>query len=84
MRVIQIAERLGSTRQTVGPLVDELVAKGYLHRRRDPADTRAKLVAFTAEGTNAAEAAWRSAESVHRLWADQVGPQRLAECRAIL
>lgn len=83
-RVTEIAERLGSTKQTVGPLVDELVAKGYLHRRRDPSDARAKLVDFTPAGSAAAEAARRSAENIDRQWADRIGEQRLAECRATL
>ncbi|MFI7005279.1 MarR family winged helix-turn-helix transcriptional regulator [Streptomyces sp. NPDC050145] len=83
-RVTGIAERLGSTKQTVGPLVDELVAKGYLHRRRDPADARAKIVDFTPAGRAAAEAARRSAERVDRQWADRIGDRRLAECRATL
>ncbi|MFI1186555.1 MarR family winged helix-turn-helix transcriptional regulator [Streptomyces californicus] len=83
-RVTEIAERLGSTKQTVGPLVDELVATGYLHRRRDPADGRAKIVAFSPEGIVAAEAARRSAEGIDGRWADRVGAQRLAECRATL
>ncbi|MGW1099765.1 MarR family winged helix-turn-helix transcriptional regulator [Streptomyces sp. NPDC002455] len=83
-RVTEIAERLGSTKQTVGPLVDELVARGYLHRRRDPADARAKIVDFTPGGITAAEAARRSAEDIDRQWADRIGDRRLDECRATL
>ncbi|MFD5036127.1 MarR family winged helix-turn-helix transcriptional regulator [Streptomyces sp. NPDC058377] len=83
-RVTEIAERLGSTKQTVGPLVDELVARGYLHRRRDPADARAKIVDFTPGGTTAVEAARRSAENIDRPWADRIGDRRLDECRAAL
>lgn len=83
-RATEIAERLGSTKQTIGPLVDELVAKGYLRRRRDPADARAKIVDFTPDGITAAEAARRSAENIDRQWADRIGDRRLAECRATL
>ncbi|MET9346582.1 MarR family winged helix-turn-helix transcriptional regulator [Streptomyces termitum] len=83
-RVTEIADRLGSTKQTVGPLVDELVVKGYLHRRRDPADARAKIVDFTPAGNAAAEAAHRSAENIDRQWADRIGAERLTECRTML
>lgn len=41
-----IAQRVGISKQAVGPLVDELVQAGMLERVPDPADGRAKLVRF--------------------------------------
>ncbi|MGW0324732.1 MarR family winged helix-turn-helix transcriptional regulator [Nocardia sp. NPDC003183] len=83
-RVTQIAERLGTTKQTVGPIVDELVALGYLQRRADTNDARAKLVELTPAGRHVAEAALRAAEAIDERLADRVGAARLAECRATL
>lgn len=45
-RVTVIAERLGSTKQAVAVLVDELETMGVLRRVPDPHDARARLVQF--------------------------------------
>lgn len=45
-RLTVLAERLGVSKQAVGPLVDELVEMGLLQRVPDPADGRAKLLAL--------------------------------------
>ena len=39
-----LAERAGMTKAAMGELVDELERMGYVERRPDPADRRAKLV----------------------------------------
>ncbi|MFF2086138.1 MarR family winged helix-turn-helix transcriptional regulator [Nocardia sp. NPDC058176] len=83
-RVTQIADRLSTTKQTVGPIVDELVTLGYLQRRVDSNDARAKLVELTPAGRTAAEAALRAAEAIDRRLAERVGEARLAECRTTL
>ncbi|WP_124342994.1 MarR family winged helix-turn-helix transcriptional regulator, partial [Cellulomonas algicola] len=44
------ARRTGQHKQVVGTSVDELEALGYVERRTDPADRRAKLVVPTARG----------------------------------
>lgn len=45
-RATVLAERLGVTKQAIGPLIDELEAWGFLERVPDPSDGRAKLVRF--------------------------------------
>jgi DNA-binding MarR family transcriptional regulator len=49
-RLTMLAERVGSTKQAVGQLVDELVARGYIERNPDPSDGRGTLVCFTETG----------------------------------
>jgi DNA-binding MarR family transcriptional regulator len=49
-RLTTLAERAGSTKQAVGQLVDELVARGYIERNPDPNDGRGTLVCFTKTG----------------------------------
>ncbi|MBO2464206.1 MarR family transcriptional regulator [Actinomadura sp. LCR2-06] len=83
-RITAIAERLGATKQTVGPLVDELVRLGYLSRLPDPRDSRAKLVDFTPAGRAAATTAQQCAEAIDRELAEQVGLARAQDCRATL
>ena len=65
LRLTDIAAQAGMTTQSMGELVDDLVAKGYLRRQEDPADRRAKRIYLTGKGHQAAdagEAATRTAE----------------------
>ena len=50
VRATDLARLSGSHKQAVGRLIDELEALGYLERRPDPGDRRAKLVVPTARG----------------------------------
>ncbi len=49
-RLTELARRVGTSKQAVGPLVDELEEMGVLCREPDPHDRRAKRVCFTAAG----------------------------------
>jgi DNA-binding MarR family transcriptional regulator len=49
-RIVDLAARVGVTKQAVSQLVDELEAFGAVERVPDPADGRAKLVRFTKQG----------------------------------
>lgn len=52
-RITDLAARVGTTKQAVGQTVSELEAEGLVRRKPDPADGRARLVAFTAKGRRA-------------------------------
>jgi len=65
LRLTDIAAQAVMAPQSMGELVDDLVAKGYLRRQEDPADRRAKRIYLTGQGRQAAgagEAATRQAE----------------------
>ena len=82
--VSELAAHLGVTRQAAAQLVDELVAKGYVARRRHPDDGRAQLITLTERGwacTRAAEAA--AAEAVGT-WAAVLGEDRVNAIRHAL
>ena len=82
--VSELAAHLGVTRQAAAQLVEEMVAKGYVERRRHPADGRAQLITLTERGwacTRAAEAA--AAETVGA-WAAVLGEDRLRAVRHAL
>ena len=49
-RLVELARRVGTSKQAVGQLVDELEQMGVLTREPDPEDGRAKLVSFTPRG----------------------------------
>jgi len=49
-RQVTIAERAGVTKQSIGPVVRELEAMGYVRTQPDPSDRRATLVSLTSAG----------------------------------
>ena len=44
-----LAERLEITKQGASQIVDDMERRGYVERRPDPADARAKLLQLTAQ-----------------------------------
>src|SRR5687767_2166502 len=50
VRLTELAQRLGVTKQAVGQVVAELEELGVVEVRPDPSDGRAKLVRFTTKG----------------------------------
>lgn len=50
LRLTDIAARAGMAPQSMGELVDDLVAKGYLRRQEDSTDRRAKRIFLTERG----------------------------------
>jgi DNA-binding MarR family transcriptional regulator len=49
-RLVDLARRANMTPQAMGELVDELEDLGYVQRRPDPTDRRAKIIMLTARG----------------------------------
>ena len=56
-RLTDLARRSNITPQAMGELVDELQQLGYVRRKPDPSDRRAKLIVLTSRGRAAIEAA---------------------------
>ena len=72
-RVTELAEQSSLTKATVVYLVDELERLGYVTRRPDPADGRAKLVVPTARAVAAEAAAREAISEIREGWARLVG-----------
>ncbi|MEV6286138.1 MarR family winged helix-turn-helix transcriptional regulator [Kribbella sp. NPDC051770] len=75
VRATELSRLSGQHKQIIGTLVDELEALGYLERRPDPSDRRAKLVCPTERGlaqmrTADAVIAGIEAQHAERLGAD--------------
>ena len=79
--VREIADHLGVTKQAASQLVDELLAKGYVHRRPHPTDARARLITLTDRGWACTRAAEQAADDVVRSWTAVLGEERV---RALL
>jgi DNA-binding MarR family transcriptional regulator len=57
VRATDLARLSGQLKQVIGAIVDDLEALGYVERKPDPADRRAKLVMPTARGRRQMQAA---------------------------
>ncbi|MGE2717670.1 MarR family winged helix-turn-helix transcriptional regulator [Mycolicibacterium litorale] len=73
IRLTDLAEQAAVTKQTTGALVDELERAGYVARRADPADARARLVTLTARGRRLCAAAGEELAKVEAEWRDHLG-----------
>ncbi len=78
-RLTDLAARAGMTRPSMLELVDELEGAGYLERRPDERDGRAKLICLTRDGRRVVAQALRAVREIERLYAEEVGPARFEE-----
>lgn len=79
VRLTAIAEKLGVTKQAIGPLVDDLEREGVVERVDDPEDARAKRIRWTAKGERALVLGLGLLADLERELAEKVGTTRLAE-----
>ena len=75
-RLTDLAARANMTRPSMAELVDDLEQSGYLERRPDPADGRAKLICLTRRGKRAMARALRVTREIEQAYAREVGAQR--------
>lgn len=81
-RLTDLASSAGVSLSTMAELVDDLSSLGYVKRRRDPADGRAKLVCLTAAGWRAVRAGRAIIEDIEADWGSRLGQARFdALCR---
>lgn len=78
IRLTELAARAQVTKQTAGALVDQLVRSGYVERRPDPQDGRARLVCLSARSLEVIEVARRAEKELYDDWVAHLGPQRMA------
>ncbi len=83
-RITDLARRARMTKQGMGQLVTELEELGYLERRPDPADGRAKRAVLTAKGQAAVAAGLAALSDLETRWAEHIGERRARELRATL
>jgi DNA-binding MarR family transcriptional regulator len=81
LRLTDIAARAGMAPQSMGELVDDLVAKGYLERRTDSEDRRAKRIYLTEKGQRTAEASRVAVRQVEARLADLLGERQYRQMR---
>ena len=84
IRSTELARLSGRHKQIVGRLVDELEDLGYVDRRADPADRRAKLIVPTERGLEAMRLADGIVAEIERRHAEAAGRKTYAEFRNVL
>jgi DNA-binding MarR family transcriptional regulator len=84
MRSTELGRLSGRHKQVVGRIVDELEDLGYVERRADPADRRAKLVVPTRRGLELLILADATVAEIERRHAEAAGGRTYAEFRNVL
>lgn len=88
VRATDLARLSGQLKQVVGVIVDDLETLGYVKRKADPADRRAKLVVPTARGRRQMDAADSIMADIMNRHARNLGVDEfrrfLAEFRAVI
>ena len=83
-RLTELARKAGMTPQAMGELVDELVDMGYVVRRPDPGDGRAKLIVLTERGRGAVAAGRQTIEGIEEEVTEILGARGHHELRRLL
>jgi DNA-binding MarR family transcriptional regulator len=81
LRLTDIAARAGMAPQSMGELIDDLVAKGYVERRDDPGDRRAKRIHLTPKGRATAAASRTAVTDLERQLNERLGATRYRQMR---
>jgi DNA-binding MarR family transcriptional regulator len=84
IRLTDLAEQAGITKQTAGALVDELVRGGYVSRQPDPVDARARLVMLTEKGAALCRAASDEVRQIETAWRRHLGAESYRHLRTAL
>ena len=83
-RPSDLAARLGITKQALNYPLGELDRLDYLKREPHPDDLRSKRVALTPRGASAIRVIRDAVAEIETAWAQQLGPERFAQFRALL
>lgn len=81
MRVTDLAERVGMTKQALGEFANALEERGLLESVRDAADRRVRILRLTDDGRVAVEASERVIADVEQRWRDLVGAEAWGRLR---
>src|SRR3982750_812639 len=80
----RLAELLGVSRQAASKVADEMVARGYLLRRADPADRRRTRLRLSAKGRRVRERAAAESEAIEAELRDAAGERAVRGLRRAL
>ncbi len=79
-----LAERLEITKQGASQIVDDMERRGYVERRPDPSDARARLLHLTSRGEAALQAARKFHQAYERKLRRHFGDEVIDDMRDVL
>lgn len=83
-RITELARKAGMTKQSMGYLVAQLEAAGYVERAGDPGDARASIIRRTPKGWAYNRAAAEEVASLQDEWAELLGPAKMKRLKSLL
>jgi DNA-binding MarR family transcriptional regulator len=83
-RLAELAEAAQLSKQTVGSIVDQLEAAGYVRRDPDPTDARARLVTVTEKGRELVSISLPVVREIEAAWTARLGRARIRQLRQML
>jgi DNA-binding MarR family transcriptional regulator len=83
-RLTELARRANMSPQAMGELVDELEQLGYVVRRPDPSDRRAKLITLTRKGHACIAAGVATIDGIVVQLVDRLGERGHRQLRSLL
>lgn len=83
-RLTDLARGANITPQAMGELVDELEDLGYVERRPDPTDRRAKLISLTVRGQACVAAGMSTIEAIEDRMSATLGKRGHRQLRSLL
>jgi DNA-binding MarR family transcriptional regulator len=84
MRLTELAERAGMTKQAVGEAVTDLERLGYAERVADPSDGRAKIICLTERGHEAQRVGFQIIADIEAEWVERFGSEAVQRMRSML
>jgi DNA-binding MarR family transcriptional regulator len=75
-RPTELARRLGTSKQAINPLINDLERWGYLERRRDPSDQRGRLLFLTTRGRELMATIRKLHAEIEADWEQELGQRR--------
>jgi DNA-binding MarR family transcriptional regulator len=84
IRATELAELSGRHKQIIGRMIDELEELGYVERRPDPGDRRAKLIFPTKRGLEQVRLGDEVIADIEARHAREIGGRTYAEFRDVL
>ena len=83
-RLAELAEAAQLPKQTVGSIIDQLEAAGYVQRATDPEDARARLITITPRGQQLVEISLPVLREVEAIWRAHLGPSQTRQLKEAL
>lgn len=84
MKGIDLAQKLGVTKQAIAQFVNDLEHKGLLEKKQDPTDTRAKIISHTKLGFKVVSDLIDCTAKIEKKYSDRFGKKSYSQFKEIL